>query len=64
MFTSTYRACLVLAETTDLLGEPTKEGRASAVLIIDYFMKQQVLVSALMVRYDDVWVVAPGWPSA
>ena len=63
MSTNTYRACLALAETTDLFGEPTKEGMPSAVLIIDYFMKQQVLVSALMVRYDDVWVVATGGPS-
>ena len=60
MFTNTYRACLVLAETTDLLGEPTKEGRASAVSIINYLMTQRVLVSALMVRYNDVWVVATG----
>ena len=44
--------------------QPMKEGRASAALIIDYFMKQRVLVSALMVRYEDVWVVATGWPSA
>ena len=45
------------------LGSPQRRAWASAVSIINYLMTQRVLVSALMVRYDDVWVVATGWPS-